>query len=167
MGGKDANHQKYDERLSIELYEIHRNSPCLIAMPHTRGKRGPYWSKFLDETGIQIQKKRWYGSAFVSRADEAAWTVEYRYILGQLWAWKSVSLVAPEKIELKDANSVRTTISPKRNAYKSIDWLEREACLVPCGIVILSCGPTATVLADRLARKGIWAVDLGNFGKFL
>ena len=29
------------------------------------------------------------------------------------------------------------------------------------------CGPTATVLADRLTRKGIWAVDLGNFGKFL
>ncbi len=37
----------------------------------------------------------------------------------------------------------------------------------PVTLAILSCGPAGTILADRLARKGIWAVDLGNFGKFL
>jgi len=33
--------------------------------------------------------------------------------------------------------------------------------------VLLSCGPTATVLANRLTKYGIQAIDLGSIGGFL
>ncbi len=58
-------------------------------------------------------------------------------------------------------------VCASQNAYDDIDDIETTLTAQNPRLAILSCGPTATVLADRLARKGIWAVDLGNFAKFL
>jgi hypothetical protein len=34
-------------------------------------------------------------------------------------------------------------------------------------VALLSCGPTATCLANRLARRGIQGVDMGSVGGML
>lgn len=175
IGGKDAKYQKYSDRLAGELEFVFNGANCLVGVPHARGIRAKYWEKFLRGQYWHIsQRAQWYGSAFVSRHDEVAWTEEYRRVVQRLWKDRLVVLVAPEIIELHEATVVMPILCPKRNAFAAIDRLETDLLIefqhLSCDsrpLVVLSCGPTATVLADRLARKGIWAVDLGNFGKFL
>lgn len=147
MNGKDARYQKYDPRLAEELRSVLRASRCLVAVPHTRGKRGWEWRAFLDQFGRDIRDDRWYGSAFVSRSDEVEWPDGYREMAAEL---ARGALLTGQGID----------------DYDRVDLLEKAAlaCEQP---VLLSCGPTATVLADRLDRRGIWAIDVGNMRKFL
>jgi len=64
---------------------------------------------------------------------------------------------------------VREVWGSKRDAYSKIDDLEERILEghrfdMP---VLLCLGPTATVLAARLARKGVHAIDLGHVGMFM
>jgi hypothetical protein len=52
------------------------------------------------------------------------------------------------------------------NSYQCIDRIEDEVGK-PSGPVLICLGPTATVLAWRLARKGVHAIDLGHVGMFM
>lgn len=169
MAAEDAEHQKYDGRLWDELRLLRHNSPCLVAVPPNDP---PGWEGFLDNYGGCLDDDRWYGSSFVSRHDWVPWTEEYRKVLYSLWHDRTVSLVASKEGQLPlkklvGAKNMGHVEAPSLNAFDRIDYLESQAETIPSDIVILSCGPTGTVLADRLARKGIWAVDLGNFWKFL
>lgn len=170
MAGLAAGDQRGDKRLADELWRILNDSPCLVGVPHTRIDKDAYWGSFLRMYGAGIYSNKWYGSSFVSRHDWAPWTKEYRKVIGGLWREKVVTLISPEKVRLKKSIDVIHFKAPLRNAFEYIEKL--EACVEfkhhgSDSLVLLSCGPTATVLADRLTRKGIWAVDLGNFGKFL
>jgi hypothetical protein len=51
-------------------------------------------------------------------------------------------------------------------AYGEIDRIEEEIGK-PSGPVFLVIGATATALAARLARKGLWAMDMGHLGHFM
>ena len=168
MMKEDAEHQKYSRRLELELRDILEVSPCLLAAPPFDP---PGWDGFLKNHGNRINDGRWYGSSFVSRGDWVPWTRAYRKLVRGLWRGRKIVLVAPEPIRLIKAYSVNHQWVPKENSFECIDRTERIvvdfATHSDVGLVLLSCGPTATILADRLARKGIWAVDLGNFGKFL
>ena len=169
MAGENARYQQYEDALAAELRQILEHSTCLIGIPRSNlvGLTRD-WGVFLEKYGRGLKPDKWYGSAFVSRADEVIWTKEYRRLLVGLWSERSIVFVAPEAIEFKGAKGTHRLKASFRNAFDNVDWLESEA--IKYGRyepVILSCGPTATVLADRLARKGIWAVDLGNFAKFL
>ena len=165
MAREDAEHQKWDARLASELVDILYDSPCLIAIPP---HDPPGWDGFMKNRGAAwIDHTRWYGSSFVSRHDWVPWTDEYRKLLHSLWENRSVTLLSPDLINLKNADTVFWLEVPYCNAYDNISILAYQETFLEADLVILSCGPTGTVLADRLARKGIWAVDLGNFGKFL
>jgi hypothetical protein len=56
---------------------------------------------------------------------------------------------------------------PHTQAFDHIDDYERRIVKLAPEIAILSCGPTATVLANRLAYHGIHAVDFGSAAGFL
>jgi len=167
MAGKDAEHQKYDRRLEDALWEIWRDwipSGCLVAMP-------PFdplgWDGFLKKYGTMIRKNQntWYGSSFVSRHDWVPWTREYRALMQKFLGGPVPLVVSPQGCpSMKLGDHI---VCASENAYDDIEELEYTLINQTPRLAILSCGPTATVLADRLARKGIWAVDLGNFWKFL
>lgn len=53
------------------------------------------------------------------------------------------------------------------DAYGRVDEMEEELLANHTQPLLVSMGPTATVLSDRLARKGIWTVDIGNAVRFL
>ncbi len=167
MGGKNAAHQKYNHNLSAELCFILKESPCLASVPHTGAIRNEYWTDFLAKYGGLIYPHRWYGSAFVSRDDEVPWTPEYRDLMHDiLLTSHSAVILAPKNYPTGRISD--HIICASENAYDDIDEYEIRLTEVKSpGLAILCCGPTGTVLADRLTRKGIWAVDLGNFGKFL
>lgn len=149
LNGRDARHQKYDPRLAEELRAVLRGSGCLVAVPHARGRRGWEWRTFLETYGGDIRADRWYGSAFVSRADEVDWPEGYAALAADL---------------LRRGTPLQGTGGI--DDYDRVDHLEKAAlaCTPP---ILLSCGPTATVLADRLNRKGVWAIDVGNMRVFL
>ncbi|KKM23901.1 hypothetical protein LCGC14_1610450, partial [marine sediment metagenome] len=156
MWGENAEHQKYDRRLDIELGQIVGRSPCLVAAPPNDP---PEWRGFLKKYGAPIRNERWYGSSFVSRHDWAPWTDEYRLLINSLWKARVVSVVSPAPIKLGHNSIVYHVPVPARNAFNAISLLESSQAFKDSELIILSCGPTGTVLADRLARKGIWAVD--------
>ena len=165
MANKDARHQRRDSGLALALLDILNGSPCLVGAPHTRGIRSDYWREFLGQYGYFIDEENWNGSAFVSRDDEVPWTNEHRELLRSLRLGPSPIIVAPSSYPTAQIDD--HMVCPSENAYEAIDNLEKELVSRLPNPAILCCGPTATVLADRLARKGIWAVDLGNFAKFL
>lgn len=165
MAGKDAKHQKYNASLRIELLNILDSSPCLVAVPHAAGNRSQYWIRFLDANGDCIEPSRWYGSAFVSRGDEVLWSSEFLVQLHIVLDGRNPMFVCPVGYPVRDLGD--KIICASENAYDDIDDIEETLIRQRPTPAILCCGPTATVLADRLTRKGIWAVDLGNFGKFL
>lgn len=116
-----------------------------------------------------------YGSSFITRPDSAPWIdrPDYWERMRALWRGKSVTLVTgeakrsitPQVIEA-DGGTVRLIVPPRTNAYARIDAIEEEIG-TPSGPVIICLGPTATVLAARLARKGLHALDLGHAGMFM
>ena len=148
MNGMDANKQKYNPRLAEELRSIFRSSPCLVCVPHTHGKRAWEWKTFLSEFGKEICPNKWYGSAFMSREDEVTWPEGYKEFAGNFLS--GAQCVSPEG----------------ENDYARVDELYTKALSIE-GPIFISCGPTGTVLADRLARAGKWAVDIGNMRAFL
>ncbi|WP_259706804.1 GT-D fold domain-containing glycosyltransferase [Weissella confusa] len=66
-----------------------------------------------------------------------------------------------------NAQTVTRIEAKSRNAYDDVDEIMETTTKFAKDkknlVVIIALGPTASVLAYRLANKGIWAVDLGHF----
>lgn len=116
-----------------------------------------------------------YGSSFISRPDSAPWvdTPAYFDAVQSLWEGQRVILVANgrrgfsrEFLLERGASFVDWVECPYRDAYESIGALFRACQQSPLQRVILACGPTATVLADRLAAAGKHAVDIGHLALY-
>jgi hypothetical protein len=170
--------QMGDKRLAAELCDILKNPPehCLVCLPDFhRGPKKDNWTRYGQDY-LKFYGKGPYGSAFVSRPDSAPWidTPEYWQNVESLWAGKNVIFVAGTDRSLRDedfasAKKFCRIEAPRRDAYIHVDMLETNIATLAEGndaVVILCLGPTATVLAARLSRKGIHALDLGHVGMF-
>ena len=164
MSGKDARFQKHTPELEIELKAILADSPCLQCVPHTRGIRGWEWEVFLEQYGKHISKSRWYGSAFAFKEEYCAPD------LHDYFASSDCIYVSPNR----PPGPYRKWIPCiDRDSYDMADELLDTAKFSVCmgeediTPIMLSCGPTGAVLADRLARKGLWAIDIGEGIKYL
>lgn len=87
----------------------------------------------------------------------------------QVWAGKSLCVVTgtgsrfvPIAELFDSAATVSCADAPPIDAYRHVDELERRLLRLPADIIALSLGPTATVLAARLARHGRRAIDIGH-----
>lgn len=183
LGGNCVS-QPYDKSLAKELRRVLlAPAPgCLPCIPNVFSKTpkhvnwlhyaGPTYTALYEGTGAVK-----YGSSFVTRPDSAPWidTPAYWERIKDFWRGKDVMLVAgtmrslrPEMLE--EATSVKMVDAPSGQrldgAYAKIDELEEIAAGFK-GPVLLCLGPTATVLADRLARRGVHAQDLGHIGMFM
>lgn len=187
--GRNCVSQRADPKLAAELNEVLQNrvKNCLVCMPdpYSGTPKKANWQKF--ESWAINTGKGVFGSAFITRPDNAPWidTAEYWSRIRHLWAGKDVTLVLGSKrslhaATLHDAASVREVWGTYRDAYdapgtdkrdhpnacQSIDAL-MEAVGKPSGPVLLCLGPTATVMAPRLAKIGVHAIDLGHLGLFM
>jgi hypothetical protein len=153
---------------------------CLVGIP-TMDQKG---AKFLNWLKTETRFKLYlapgvpYVSAFISRPDSAPWIRSKNYAehVVALWKNKHAILIAEDGTAIhrlieSTATSMTLIECKHREAYSEIDMLEADALAAAkkaggdC-IVILSCGPTASCLAPRLAPK-IQAIDLGSAGGFL
>ena len=127
-----------------------------------------YWKKFF--------KNKEYGNAFISmfymlyreRTDIANYVNELKSI------WKNRRIVLVEGSETKlgegndlfdNAESVCRIICPSQNAFSEYDHIYKEVLSKTDkeDLIIISLGPTATVLASDLAKSNRQALDLGHF----
>jgi hypothetical protein len=150
---------------------------CLVGIPNVNSAtpKGESWGRFSAPGYTTMYKQQEYASSFISRPDSAPWidNNEYWNRVHDLWRDRDVVLIAgePRKSLRADdialqAKTVRTIEAPRRDAYAEIDRIEEEVCGHP-GPVLMCLGCTATVLAARLHKKGLWGIDLGHIGMFM
>ena len=151
---------------------------CLIGIPtmDPKGTKYENWKRskqrfmkhFNNKTGIT------YYSALITRPDCGVWMETREYYEAVIKIWQKKDLVAivsePESKLLtcvRETNNVVHIACPMYGAYAHIDRFEKEVAALKPDIALLSCGPTATVLAHRLTKRGIQAIDMGSIGGFL
>jgi hypothetical protein len=158
--------QPPNQKMAKELRGIMRESTAICAIP-TMDKNGPrveWWERHRDRFLKHLSMGRVYGSAFIGIPVLAPWidTKEYADLVSQIWAGKDVIAVCHKDHSMPNmlaqrAKSVRHVECPAIDAYAAIDELEAQCD----ALTIIAAGPTATCLANRLAKK-VQAIDLGR-----
>jgi hypothetical protein len=178
IGGGAQVREPANEALGRELQHILRNPDpnCLVGIP-TMNPNGPKyhsWSKHINNFLQYIDHGRQYYSAFITRPDSAPWIFrrEYAEAVQALWAGKRVSLVCERdnkifKLVKQAAGKILHTECPHRETYAIIDQIEDKIIRERGEIAVLSCGPAATCLANRLASRGVQTLDFGSMGGFM
>lgn len=181
--------QNADERLSSRLREIFfdRNEAIIIALANNFGNLECYTQKAAD--GIRqylshgtreklmdmIDMSRIYYDTYVTRPyyiyrdkDHATYIFS---LFKKIWRDRDILLVEGQyayngvRNDLFDGNkSMKRIIAPAQNAFSVYDELFKtvEQYADADTLVLISLGPTATVLAYDLAMKGIQALDIGQ-----
>jgi hypothetical protein len=179
LDGQGYSREPINGHLTAEMMLGVRESRCLLGIP-TMDPAGPKfasWQRHEQRFCKYFEKgdgERYY-SAFITRPDSAAEnleSLEYCSLIARLWLNKPDVVVLSEPTSklltcVKRAQPVKHIECPSHGAYARIDAFEAEIVAAKPSIALLSCGPTATCLAHRLARKGIQAIDMGSIGGLL
>ncbi|HVI92281.1 MAG TPA: GT-D fold domain-containing glycosyltransferase [Dongiaceae bacterium] len=180
--GRKCVSQEADDRLAAELRAIlAQPTSCMVGIPNiAQSPRAISWQKYADGPAGRLLGKGPFYSSFITRPDNAPHidTLAYWDAIWSLWRGKDVTLVLgdrrslrPEMLEETGKLTVIEDLRPvteggwTKHAYRHVDEIE-ERIGTPAGTVIMCLGATATVLAERLARKGVHALDLGHVGMF-
>lgn len=164
--------QESSESLSQRLREILIDSgDCLTGIPNIRSDtpKSDFWGPHMRYARLLADRP--YVSSFISRPDSAPWinTKKYWALLEQLWIGQDVTVVrgsgkslAPS--DLIGAREVTDILCRKQHAWQDygeiIDRIGKPKRALIC------LGPTATVLAVDLCKKGVHAIDLGHIAIF-
>lgn len=182
MLGRSIKFQKHDKRLQAMLRECVRDwaGPCLPCIPriaHSKRPKWEFWEKYTRDEVVRLydtRQRATYGSAFISRPDSAhpsIDTAEYWALLESLWKGGDIVLVRGSLKSLASdllgsASSLEEVLAPREDAFAEFDALF-ERLKGEKRRVLLCLGPTATVLAWKLAGEGVHALDLGHVGMFM
>ena len=136
-----------------------------------------FWKNWLYHNKfkmLNILKKRKYYSTDISRfySNIKNRSKVYKYIpkFKKIWEGRDVLVIEGEKTRfgigndfLNNAKSIKRILCPTRNAYNLYDKILNAALKVDKNnLIIISLGPTATVLAYDLTKYCYQAVDLGH-----
>lgn len=168
-----------NSKLRMELYHV-LNSPharCLAGVWPLRGQQGPKYESLMRHEprflGV-LSGRVSYVSSMITRPDCAPWihTKEFAESVESLWRGRKAVVVCEKHGSIYKTVHLRAGLTqhvqcPHREAYAQIDLLMAEVLALAPEVVVLSAGPTATCLANRLAGHGIQALDLGSSGRWL
>jgi hypothetical protein len=160
-------------QLSHRLREIlHDSGECLVGIPNIRSDtpKAAFWGPQMRFAELLIERP--YVSSFISRPDSAPWinTDEYWRLLESLWVGQDVTVVrgsgkslAPD--DLVGAGAITDVLCRKQHAFQDYDEILARIGTPKRALICL--GPTATVLAVDLCRRGVHAIDLGHVAIFM
>lgn len=174
--GGGCTSQRPEKKLAQELQSIlAKPNGCTVALPNPFNgcPRRESWIRYTQPQYTQLLGAKTYGSAFITRPDNAPWIdrPDYWAKVRRLWEKVDIVLVVGDKKSITtemigdSALSVREVHGPRQHAYADIDRIEEEIGKTAARVLICL-GATATALAHRLSRKGIHALDLGHLGMF-
>lgn len=170
--------QTPDNKMAVELRAmLYRPPPgVLVCIPNVESDTPrPAWkANWAIDKYVQLYTlDAVYGSSFITRPDSAPWidTPAYWESVRDLWRGKDIVFVNGDYRSLRldqlaEASTIREVHGPSKNAYAEIDRIEEEIGKHH-GTVIMCLGCTATVLAARLHKKNVHALDLGHIGMFM
>ena len=188
-GGPDF--QQATDEMSAAMVKVFENhSPnLLICLPHAfKSTKGfepfakSFWGGWIRDNlkdvsqaiHMRLGNDYRFGDAYISRPftayksrKHAAKLVDQ---LKTLWLDRDILIVEGEKTRLgvgndlfAGARSIKRILGPAENAFSSYsNILNTVAENWNSELVILALGPTATILASDLSKRGIQALDLGH-----
>lgn len=188
--GRSQGFQKKDLELSRRLREILKKNTVserfLVAVPDCFGdlsqfneKAQIHWKIRLDRERIRwvrcLNTKAPYYQAQITRfyfdwADKSKCRDWYDG-LKSIWDNENVLLVEGEFSRVgagndlfDNARSVRRILCPAENAFDHYEEILETicSCTKQSDLIFMALGPTATVLAYDLFKRGYWAVDAGH-----
>jgi len=170
----DIKSQPYHIELAKRLRNILIDSgACMVGIPniHSATPKAEFWGRQMQFCSLLDDTRR-YASSFITRPDSAPWIDEPSYWdrLESLWVGHDVTLIggSPKSLKPEDlvgAGTITEIQAPRQNAWAEYGDLVKRIGRPKRAIICL--GPTATVLAVDLCRRGVHAVDLGHIGMFL
>lgn len=171
--GNPIKSQEHHPKLQKRLREILIDSgECLVGIPNINSKtpKVDFWSKQRRFAPLLVDRP--YVSSFVTRPDSAPWINEPGYwaMLESLWLGQDVTVVrgSSKSLTADDLTGARTVteiLAPRQHAFAAYDELMERIGTPKRALLCL--GPTATVMAVDLCKKGVHAIDLGHGGMFL
>lgn len=173
--GTACSSQRASDALRRELVKILAiDAGMMIAIPNFEATpRKDVWDKYAAPPFLPLYRLLAYGSSFITRPDNAPWIdrPDYWEKVRSLWRNKTITLVVGDEKSLTPelmvgASRVDVVRGPRQHAYSEVDRIEEEIG-TPSGTVLLCLGAAATVLAWRLNRKGVHALDVGHIGMFM
>jgi len=165
--------QESNPHLSARLREIlHNSGDCLVGIPSIRSDtpKAEFWGKHMRYARLLADRP--YVSSFITRPDSAPWinTKKYWALMESLWIGQDVTVVrgsgkslAPP--DLIGAREITDVLCRKQHAWQDYDEILERIGKPARALICL--GPTATVLAVDLCKKGVHAIDLGHCAIFL
>ncbi|PLR84030.1 glycosyl transferase family 8 [Bacillus canaveralius] len=187
MNGKGLLFQPYCAELSLRLREIivSEQEKHMVCIPNVfkslewcEEKPKSYWDKYLNLHRHKIYKmidmKKKYYDALVTRLyidhkDKSAAEIRFAK-LKKLWNKREVVTVEGEQTRLgigndlfRNASSIKRILCPATDAFSKYDEiLEEVKKQDKSKLILISLGPTATVLAYDLSINGFQAIDIGH-----
>lgn len=185
--GKSIEFQKYSQKLAERLLSVLNSKDknfCIgipkfyfypdlkLRPPQRRFVRGWVRENRIAIIGLLSPKKQYYDTCatqLYALRDDASLD-NYFNLMRQIWYSKKVLVVCGENSfkkvtpDLVD-NSLNTSyiMGPSKDAFEEYDELISEVLRYPKDIVVLvSLGPTATVMAHDLHKLGYQAIDIGH-----
>lgn len=188
---KSIGFQKYDPELAERLKSVlsTQNPKLLLCLPHTlerflgeKAQARNFWSRFVDYNKPSVyaflkEKKMdryMFGDTQMTRPYmdyTGAENAKQVYpALKKLWEGRNILIVEGSATRMgvgndlfANAASVRRILCPAENAFASYDRILQTVCEHHAGeLVLIALGPTATVLAADLTKRGIRALDVGH-----
>lgn len=187
--GRSAISQPAGAAIGRRLREIliDDNPSLLIGIPRVvrreedwpRREKALFWNRYAVPkiTKLYSRHKQYY-SSFITRPDSGTGLYSRRYwdLMRGVWHDRPVTIIKgkgtginknPHLFSGAAGGAPRVVLGPKYDAFAVYDrLLERAMAEEPERLLVLSLGPTATVLAADLAARGRQALDLGHLGMF-
>lgn len=169
--GKKQNHNPDLEQQLKEILYGGSNSNLLVAIPPIYGsgleriKDTDKWIQHNERYLLLYNHDKTYYSSFITRPD---WLHESKYIkekFMEIWKDKNVIFVNYSKNipkMLGGCKSVHLINCSGENAYSDKDVIKNEIKKINAELILLSCGPLATVLVAELTKLGYWCIDIGS-----
>ena len=191
MRGGDIHFQKTSPRLAQKLKDVIASDMpgLLIGLPDCFGALeeftppvADFWRKWMARKREAIYSHltldRVYYSAFFTRVYMPYVKTEARYRqcsayfaqVKRLWAGRDVVICEGEGTRfgmfndlLDGAASIRRILCPARSAFDQYDAIVSAVDALDTNVLVLAAlGPTATVLAYDLCKKGFQTIDIGH-----
>lgn len=187
LNSKDLLFQKHNEKMAVKLKEVLVSNldNLLIAIPgplvtieNLTTKEAYFWSryylKYSDKLATILNPEKVYYDTMTTRfylpyidKRENIANIER---LRDFFENKNILIVEGENTRfglgnnlLKKVKSIKRILAPSRDAFLLCDKILNEVCNFPKNtIVLLALGPTATILAYELCKKGYQAIDIGH-----